>query len=761
MNKNTSLFVIFAVSLMLGLSSCGSKSTANKMDNFVDSLMAQMTIEEKLGQLNLPVTGDIVTGQAQSSDIAGAIRAGRVGGLFNLKGSEAIREIQRIAVEESRLGIPLVFGMDVIHGYETVFPIPLAIACTWDEQAVEMVGRISALEATADGICWTFSPMVDICCDARWGRIAESFGEDPYLVSTLAKAMVKGYQQTDLSDTTSMMACVKHFALYGAPEGGRDYNNVELSRYRMYNDYLPPYRATVEAGVGSVMASFNTVEGVPATCNSWLLTDLLRNDWGFKGFVVSDYTAIAEMLNHGVAADLREAAELSLKAGLDMDMVSHGLLLLQDDPKLVEYVNQACRRILVAKHQLGLFENPYRYCNSERRQKDILTQSNRDDARRVARESFVLLKNEKNTLPLKKQSTIALIGPLANTRANMSGTWAVAAVSDKYKTLKEGLEDAVKGKGKVLYAKGCNLTYDPVLEAHATMFGREMRDNRSVQALRDEALRIARQADVIVAAMGESSEFSGECASRTDLTMPDAQADLLKELKETGKPIVLLNFSGRPVILNWEAENLPAILQVWFGGSETADAVADVIFGDYTPSGKLAVAFPRSVGQLPMTYRHYNTGRPLPEGEDKFHKFVSCYMDCPNSPLYPFGFGLTYTQLDYGTLALNQNTLSKANKEVKATIEVKNTGKYDADEIVQLYIRDVVCNPVRPIAELRSWQKIHLAAGESKTVEFTITPDMLGFYTADGLWTVPTGEYHIMVGANSRDLQKLALQYEE
>ncbi len=746
--------------LAVFFTSCRTENQASGTRNrFIDDLMAQMTLEEKLGQLNLPVAGDIVTGQARSSNVADDIVAGRVGGLFNIKGVDAIRELQRIAVEESRLHIPLIFGMDVIHGYETVFPIPLAMACTWNPEAVRTSAAIAAQEATADGICWTFSPMVDICHDGRWGRISEGFGEDPYLVSVLGAAMVEGYQQADLSDSHSMMACVKHFALYGAPDGGRDYNTVDMSRYRMYNDYLPPYKACSDAQAGSFMASFNTIDGVPATCNRWLLTDLLRGEWGYKGFVVSDYTAILELLSHGIAADLNDASHQSLMAGLDMDMVSGGLLALSNPD--IKAVDQACRRILEAKWKLGLFDDPYRYCNPERRSTEIYTEATRDEARRVARESMVLLKNDGNLLPLRKNATIALIGPLADTRANMPGTWSVAAVFDRYKTLREGLEDAVRGQGQILYAKGCNLMYDAQAEANATLFGREMRDARTAEAMRAEALHAAHRADIIVAAMGEASEMAGECSCRTDLEMPDAQRDLLRELVKTGKPIVLLNFSGRPVVLNWESQNLPAILQVWFAGSETGDAVADLLFGDYSPSGRLAVAFPRSVGQLPYSYRHYNTGRPLEDGQ-AFTKFRSCYLDEQNTPLYPFGYGLSYTTVEYQPLQLSSPVLKQGDKQgITATVTVTNTGKRATDEVVQLYIQDVVSRPVRPTCELRGFRRVHLEPGETRTVDFTVTAETLGFYAPDSdvsgreaplRYVTPAGQYRLFTGPDAAHL---------
>ena len=749
--------MLWVAVLLTAFVSCQKAPVAcSQADRFVDSLMREMTFEEKLGQLNLPVTGNIVTGQAKSSNIAEDIRKGRVGGLFNLKGVEAIKEVQRIAVEESRLHIPLLFGMDVIHGYETVFPIPLAMAASWDTAATETMARISALESTADGIAWTFSPMVDICCDARWGRIAEGFGEDPYLASVMSQAMVRGYQGNDLSDSTTMMACVKHFALYGAPEGALEYYNVELSRYRMYNDYFPPYKAAIDAGVESVMASFNTVEGVPATCNSWLLNDILREQWGFKGMVVSDYTAVQELRTHGYAADKKEAAELSIKAGLDMDMVSEAMFLLDADKTYMPLINRACKRVLMAKYKLGLFDDPYRYCNTGRRQTDIFTAENRALARQAARETFVLLKNDNNLLPLKKTATIALIGPLADTRANMSGTWAVSAVHENNKTLKEGLQDAVRGKGRVLYAKGCNLVYDAQYEANATMFGREMRDSRSVRQMQDEAMQIARQADVIVCAMGEAAEMSGECASRTDLTMLDAQRDMLQKLLTLNKPIVLLNFSGRPVVLNWENEHLDAILQVWFAGSETGDAVADVLFGNYSPSGKLPVAFPRATGQLPMTYRRYSSGRPLAEGKDTFSKFQSSYIDCPTTPLYPFGYGLTYSEFAYSEPVLSGDVMSE-NGELVLSVDVTNIGRRDADEVVQLYVRALVSKPVRPVKELKAFKREHFKVGETKRISFIITPQMLGFYNAEGQFELQRGEYQLMVGPNSRDLKKVRM----
>ena len=734
----------------------------DKMDQFIDNLMGKMTLQEKIGQLNLPVSGEIVTGQAKSSDVAGKIRKGQVGGLFNVKGVENIREVQKIAVEQSRLKIPLLFGMDVIHGYETVFPIPLALSCSWDMEAIKESARIAAKESSADGICWTFSPMVDICRDPRWGRMAEGGGEDPYLGSEISAAMVKGYQGDDLTDKNTIMACVKHFALYGAPEAGRDYNTVDMSHLSMFNNYFPPYKAAIDAGVGSVMTSFNVVDGIPATGNKWLMTDVLRDRWGFDGFVVTDYTAISEMIAHGMG-DLQQVSAMSLSAGTDMDMVADGFLTtleksLKEGKVTMAEIDKACRRILEAKYKLGLFDDPYKYCDASRVKKDIFTAENRAVARKIATETFVLLKNENNLLPLQRKGKIALVGPLANTKANMPGTWSVAAASDKYNSLYESMKQSLAGKAEVLYAKGSNLMYDAQREAEATMFGREMRDPRSAQELLDEALSVASQADVIVAAVGESSEMSGESSSRTNLEMPDAQRDLLTALKKTGKPIVLVYFAGRSTVMTWEQENFPAILNVWFGGSEAADAICDVVFGDVSPSGKLTTTFPKNVGQIPLYYNHLNTGRPLEAGK-WFSKFRSNYLDIDNDPLYPFGYGLSYTTFRYGELQLSNNSMNEKGK-ITASVTVTNTGNYDADEIVQMYIRDMVGSVARPVKELKGFERIHLKKGESRTVSFDITAEQLKFYNSALNWVCEPGEFEVMVGGNSRDVQtkKFSLQ---
>lgn len=726
-----------------------------EMNKYIDDLMSRMTIEEKIGQLNLPTSGEIITGQASNSNVAERISKGEIGGLFNLKGVEKIKEVQRLAVEGSRLGIPLIFGMDVIHGYETVFPIPLGLSCTWNREAYELSARIAAIEASADGICWTFSPMVDISRDPRWGRVSEGAGEDPYLGAEYAKAMIRGYQGKNMKENNEIMSCVKHFALYGAGEAGRDYNTVDMSRNRMFNEYMLPYQAGVEAGAGSFMASFNEIDGIPATANKWLLTDVLRTQWGFDGFVVSDFTGISEMIEHGIG-DLQTVSARALVAGNDMDMVSEGYVgtlkkSLEEGKITEEYINRACRRILEAKYKLGLFDNPYKYCDLSRPAKEIYTQEHRNTARKIASESFVLLKNEANVLPLKKTGTIAVVGPLANTRSNMPGTWSVAAVLDKPATVVEGIK-AVAGSANVLYAKGSNLMSDAAYEERATMFGRSLnRDNRSDKELLDEALRIAQQSDVIVAALGESSEMSGESSSRTNLKMPDVQRTLLQELLKTGKPVVLVLFTGRPVVLTWENEHVPAILNVWFGGSEAAYAIGDVLFGDVNPSGKLTTTFPQNVGQIPLYYNHKNTGRPLKEGR-WFEKFRSNYLDVSNEPLYPFGFGLSYTTFRYSDISLSNASMTN-NGNITATVTVTNTGSTDGSEVVQLYLRDLVGSITRPVKELKGFEKIHLRAGESKQVCFQITPEMLKFYNYDLEFVNEPGEFDVMIGGNSRDVK--------
>ena len=589
------------------------------------------------------------------------------------------------------------------------------------------------------------------------GRVSEGNGEDPYLGSEIAKAMVRGYQGEKMERNDEVMACVKHFALYGAIEAGRDYNTVDMSRNRMFNEYFPPYKAAAEAGAGSFMSSFNEVDGIPATANRWLMTDVLRNQWGFDGFVVTDYTAIAEMVDHGIG-DLQEVSARALKAGTDMDMVADGFIgtlekSLKEGKVSMQDIDTACRRMLEAKYKLGLFKDPYKYCDLKRPAKDLYNAEHRAEARRIAAESFVLLKNQNNLLPLQKKGNIALIGPLANTRTNMPGTWSVAATPQRYSTLLEGLQRAVGNQANVLYAQGSNLMYDADYQTRATMFGREIPRGDDKKLL-EEALNVAAQADVIVAALGESSEMSGECSSRTELEMPDAQRDLLDALLKTGKPVVLVHFSGRPTVMTWEQQHVPSILNVWFGGSESADAICDVLFGDVCPSGKLTATFPQSVGQLPMNYNHKNTGRPLAEGR-WFEKFRSNYIDVSNDPLYPFGYGLSYTTFAYSDMQLSADSMNKQNGELTASITVTNTGNYDADEIVQLYIRDIVGSITRPVKELKGFQRIHLKKGESKKVSFKITPELLKFYDYDLKYVCEPGDFNVMIGSNSQDVSVL------
>lgn len=727
------------------------------MDEFVDDLMSRMTLSEKIGQLNLQVAGDITTGQAQNTQVAGIIRAGGMGGVFNLKGVEKVKEMQKIAVEQSRLGIPLLVGMDVIHGYETIFPIPLALSCSWDVDAVEEAARIAAKEASADGVNWVFSPMVDICVDARWGRIAEGNGEDPYLGAQLARAMIRGYQG-DYSSRENVMACMKHFALYGAVEAGLDYNTVDMSRLRMFNQYFPPYRAAVEEGAGSVMSSFNIVDGIPATANKWLLDDVLRKMWKFDGFVATDYGSIGEMTSHGVGGDLKHASALALNAGTDMDMCATGFIStleqsVKDGTVSLEAVDAACRRVLEAKYKLGLFKDPYKYCDPKRRSTDIFTAENRAAARRIAAETFVLLKNQDNLLPLKKQGKIALIGPLADTRENMAGTWCVAYTPDKYSTLKEGFERALKGKAKLLYAQGCNLMADSARQ-RAAEFGKTITRGDDEQ-LKAEALRVAAEADVIVCAMGESADMSGECASRSDLRLPDVQRSLLAELVALGKPVVMLNFSGRPTVLTWEQENVAAIMNVWFGGSEAADAICDVLFGDTAPAGRLTMTFPRTTGQSPMYYNHLPTGRPVPEGTKDFRKYATNWLDNVNDPLYPFGYGLTYTTFSYG-----QPTVTGSGRTFKASVTVTNTGERDAYEVVQLYVRDPFASVSRPVKELKGFRRVLLKAGESREVMFDITEKELSYYNAEGKEVFEPGEFTVMLGHDSSTLQTVTITAE-
>lgn len=725
-----------------------------KMNAYINNLMGKMTLEEKIGQLNLVVPGGgTVTGSVVSQGVDDNIRKGNVGGLFGITGPDKIRKIQDIAVKNSRLHIPLIFGLDIIHGHKTIFPIPLGLSASWDMGLIERSARIAAQEGTADGLSWAYSPMVDISRDPRWGRIAEGSGEDPYLGSRIAEAMVRGYQGKDYSQGTTLMACVKHFALYGAAEGGRDYNSVDMSRIKMYQYYLPPYKAAIDAGVGSIMTSFNDVDAVPATANKWLLSDLLRKQWGFKGLVVSDYTAVNEMMAHGLG-DLQTVSALALKAGLDMDMVGEGFLTtlkksLQEGKVTLQDINNACRRVLETKYKLGLFEDPYRYIKEERPAKDILTLANRSAAREIAARSFVLLKNERQTLPLANKGTIALIGPLADSKNNMLGTWAVSGDLQQAITVREGIRNVAGNNVKVLYAKGANLTDDTTLAKNVNVFGpRAEIDSRTPEAMLQEALDAANKADVVVAVLGEASEMSGESASRSQLDIPESQQLLLKALVKTGKPVVLVLMNGRPLTLTWEDAHVTAILDTWFAGTEAGNAIADVLFGHYNPSGKITASFPRNVGQIPIFYNHKHTGRPL-EGTT-FQKFKSDYLDVPNTPLYPFGYGLSYTTFTYSDVKVSKSNPA-GNETITASVTVTNTGKYAGEEVVQLYLSDPVASVTRSVQDLIGFRKISLQPGESKEVSFPISTQDLKFYNSNLQYVWEPGEFILRIGTSSAE----------
>ncbi|MDB5246405.1 MAG: bglX [Segetibacter sp.] len=718
-----------------------------------------MTLEEKIGQLNLLTPGGgVATGSVVSSDVESKIKAGSVGGLFGVIGVDKIRQAQELAVNSSRLKIPMIFGSDIIHGYKTTFPLPLGLSCSWDMPMIERSARIAASEATADGLSWAFSPMVDIARDPRWGRVSEGSGEDTYLGSQIAKAMVKGYQGNGTFSTkNTLMACLKHFALYGAAEAGRDYNTVDMSRVKMYEYYLPPYKAAVDAGAGSAMASFNEIDGVPATANKWLLTDLLRKQWGFKGFVVTDYTGINEMTDHGLG-DLQTVSALALNAGVDMDMVGEGFYStlkksLQEGKTSQKQIDDACRRVLEAKYKLKLFEDPFRYTDAARAANEVLSAEKRQAAREFGARSTVLLKNNNQTLPLKKSGTIALIGPLANDKSNMLGTWAVSGDPTTSIPVLDGMKNVAGNAVNILYAKGANITDDSLLAVKVNVFGeRVSRDPLPPNQLLAQAVETANRADVIVAVVGEASEMSGEAASRSDITLPESQRKLLQALAQTGKPLVVVLMSGRPLVLNQENELATSLLHVWFQGHEAGNAIADVLFGNYNPSGKLTMTFPRNVGQIPIYYNHKNTGRPQPQGQPA-QKFKSNYLDVSNDPLFPFGYGLSYTTFSYGNLQLNKTSM-KPNETLQVKVQVSNTGRFDGEEVVQLYLRDIYASVAQPVKKLKAFQKILLKAGETKDVTFNLTIEDLRFFNTDLKWISEPGDFKVMVGGNSRDVKE-------
>lgn len=758
MKKRTSLFFLAAIFLANASFAQNKKvvsATDQKMNAFVSNLMSKMTIDEKIGQLNLPAVGFDVTGPILSQGVNEKIEKGLVGGVFNTFTSQAVRKLQELAVTKSRLKIPLLFGYDVIHGHKTIFPIPLGLSTSWDMGLIEKSARIAAREASADGLNWTFSPMVDISKDPRWGRIAEGSGEDPYLGSLIGAAMVRGYQTDDLSAKDAILACVKHFALYGAAEAGRDYNTTDMSLVKMYNEYLPPYKAALAAGAETVMVSFNDINGTPATANKWLLTDLLRNQWGFKGFVVSDYTGVNELVAHGLG-DLKTVSARSLEAGTDMDMVGEGFLTtlkqsLQEKKITQAVIDAACRRILESKYKLGLFADPYKYVDEERAKTEILSVQNRSDARNIAAASMVLLKNENQLLPLKKNAKIALIGPLADNKRDMIGNWSAAGDWKKAISVMEGLKNAAP-EMDITYAKGANLVDDAHILKQINANGADIvADGKSPEQLIADAVTAAKKADIAVVVLGESALMGGEATSRTNLDLLPNQKELLKALKATGRPVVLVLMNSRPLTLTWEDENIPAILETWFAGTEAGNAIADVLVGNYNPAGKLTATFPRNAGQLPLYYSHKSTGRPYDGTSNS--KFVSRYIDSSNDPLYPFGYGLSYTKFEYSPVKLSSSSLRNGGK-IEASVELKNTGKFDGQEVVQLYIQDIYGSVTRPVKELKGFQKVFLKKGESKKITFTIDVEMLKFFNADLKFAAESGDFNVFIGTNSSDVRE-------
>ncbi|MBK5530041.1 beta-glucosidase BglX [Pseudomonas sp. TH06] len=731
-------------------------------DAFISNLMKQMTLDEKIGQLRLISIGPEMPRELIRKEIA----AGNIGGTFNSITRPENRPMQDAAMR-SRLKIPMFFAYDVIHGHRTIFPIPLALASSWDMDAIGQSGRIAAKEAAADSLDITFAPMVDISRDPRWGRSSEGFGEDTYLTSRIAKVMVKAYQGETPSDADSIMASVKHFALYGAVEGGRDYNVVDMSPVKMYQDYLPPYRAAIDAGAGGVMVALNSINGIPATANTWLMNDLLRKDWGFKGLAVSDHGAIFELIKHGVARDGREAAKLAIKAGIDMSM--NDTLYGKELPGLLKSgeieqkdIDNAVREVLAAKYDMGLFKDPYlRIGKAEDDPADTYAESrlHRAEAREVARRSLVLLKNQNETLPLKKDAKVALVGPLAKAPIDMMGSWAAAGKPAQSVTLFDGMSSVIGDKANLIYARGANITSDKKVLDYLNFLNFDapevVDDPRPANVLIDEAVKAAKDADVIVAAVGESRGMSHESSSRTDLNIPENQRELIRALKATGKPLVLVLMNGRPLTILEENQSADAILETWFSGTEGGNAIADVLFGDYNPSGKLPVTFPRSVGQIPTYYNHLSIGRPFTPG--KPGNYTSQYFDDTTGPLFPFGYGLSYTQFALSDMALSSTTLNATGK-LDASVMVKNAGKRDGETVVQLYIQDVTGSMIRPVKELKNFQKIMLKAGEQKVVHFTITEDDLKFYNAQLKYAAEPGKFNVQIGLDSQDVTQQSFE---
>lgn len=737
--------------ILIGLTSCKEKTTETKrdlsstaetksdakMESFLDSLTKIMTLDEKIGQLTLMSTDWEKTGPTINENYKNLIKDGKVGNIFNAYSVKFTRELQQLAVENTRLGIPLLFGYDVIHGHRTIFPISLGESASWDLKAIENSARIAATEASAEGINWTFAPMVDIARDPRWGRVSEGSGEDVYLGSEIAKARVKGFQGDDLFATNTILACAKHYAAYGAALAGRDYNTVDMSDRELRTTYLPPFKATVDAGVATFMTSFNELDGTPASGNKYLLTDILREEWGFEGFVVTDYTSINEMVPHGIAKDNKNAAEIAINAGVDMDMQGSVYMdylkeLIADGKVTEKQVTIAARRILALKYKLGLFSDPYRYCDETREKESLMTPEHLEAARDMARKSAVLLKNDNQTLPISKDKKVALIGPLADDKFNIIGSWSAAG--DRYTkpvTVFEGFKEKITNPANLLFTQGCQINSDNTADFQ-------------------NAINIAKEADVVVMIMGESEGMSGEAASRTNLDLPGNQKELLKAIKKLGKPIVLVLMNGRPLTLEWENANMDAILETWFPGTMGGYAIADLIFGDANPSGKLTMTFPRNVGQIPIYYNVKNTGRPY-EANGSEQRFRSRYLDTPNSPLFPFGYGLSYTTFKYANFSIDKK--SYAFKEtININVTITNTGAFKGEEIVQLYIRDLVGSVTRPLKELKRFKKLLLQPNESKKVTFTLTSDDLAFYTQDMSFKAETGEFKLFVGTNSEEV---------
>ncbi|WP_339475771.1 MULTISPECIES: beta-glucosidase BglX [unclassified Pseudomonas] len=731
-------------------------------DAFISNLMKQMTLDEKIGQLRLISIGPEMPREMIRQEIA----AGNIGGTFNSITRDENRPMQDAAMR-SRLKIPMFFAYDVIHGHRTIFPIPLALASSWDMDAIYHSGRIAAKEAAADSLDITFAPMVDISRDPRWGRTSEGFGEDTYLVSRIAGVMVKAFQGNGANAADSIMASVKHFALYGAVEGGRDYNTVDMSPLKMYQDYLPPYRAAIDAGAGGVMVALNSINGVPATANTWLMNDLLRKEWGFKGLAVSDHGAIFELIKHGVAKDGREAAKLAIKAGIDMSM--NDSLYGKELPGLLKAgeieqsdIDNAVREVLAAKYDMGLFKDPYlRIGKAEDDPADTYAESrmHRSDARDVARRSLVLLENRNQTLPLKKTAKIALVGPLAKAPIDMMGSWAAAGRPAQSVTLFDGMTRALGADSKLIYARGANITGDKKVLDYLNFLNFDapevVDDPRPAQVLIDEAVKAAKDADVVVAAVGESRGMSHESSSRTKLNIPTSQRELIKALKATGKPLVLVLMNGRPLSLQDEKQQADAILETWFSGTEGGNAIADVLFGDYNPSGKLPITFPRSVGQIPTYYNHLSIGRPFTPG--KPGNYTSQYFDDTTGPLYPFGYGLSYTEFSLSDMALSSTTLNKTGK-LDASVTLENTGKRDGETVVQLYIQDVTGSIIRPVKELKNFRKVMLKAGEKKVIHFSITEDDLKFFNAQLKYAAEPGKFNVQIGLDSQEVKQQSFE---